>query len=66
MYTVKMKTLNRKAIYTTVFTVAQFTVAKTWKKLKYPQIGEQIKTDAISAINKNEIALLFQPGWAQR
>ena len=37
------KTLIRKDTCTPVFTAALFTIAKTWKQLKYPSTKEWIK-----------------------
>ena len=38
-----MKTLTQKDIFTPMFTVALFTVAKTWKYPNCPLMNEQIK-----------------------
>ena len=37
------KTITGKSIYTPMFTAALFTIASTWKALKYPLADEWIK-----------------------
>ena len=56
------KNMVRRDICTPVFTVALFTIAKTWKQPKYPSTNEWIKKmwhihtmEHYSAIKKNEI-----------
>ena len=58
------KTIIQKESYTTVFIVALFTIARTWKQLKCPLTDEQIRNvwhiytmEYYSAIKRNEIEL---------
>ena len=58
------KTIIQKESYTTVFTAALFTIARTWKQLKCPSTDEWIKkmwhiytTEYYSTIKRNEIEL---------
>ena len=43
IYTVKMKTLIRKDIGTSIFTAVLFTIGKIWKQPKCPQIHREGK-----------------------
>ena len=43
IYPKKTKTLIQKYIYTPMFIVALFTIAKIWKQPNCPPIGEWIK-----------------------
>ena len=62
IYPKKTKTLIRGDVWTSMFTAALFTIAKTWKQPKCPPTNEWIKKmwyiyimEYFSAIEKNEI-----------
>ena len=63
------KTIFQKESWTTMFTAALFTIARTWKQPKCPSTDEWIKKmwhiytmGYYSAIKRNEIEL-FVAGW---
>ena len=65
------KTINQKESCTTMFIVALFTIARTWKQLKCPSTDEWIKKmwyiytmEYYSAIKRNEIEL-FVVRWME-
>ena len=65
------KTIIQKASCTKMFTVALFTIARTWKQLKYPSSDERIKKmwhiytmEYYSAIKRNEMEV-FVVRWME-
>ena len=62
LYLKETKTLTQKYIWTSMFIVALFTVAKIWKQPKCPMMDEWTHTHTMeyySAIKKNKKIVLF-------